>query len=76
MAWRSVARLNNFKSIPQILCALGGVSFAISDTLIAFNLFLTPIKYAQIYIMVTYYFAQLGLTLSVLDIEKKERKSR
>ena len=70
MAWRAVARLENTKSIPQLALASGGVSFAVSDTLIAFNLFLTPIKYAQVYIMITYYFAQLGITLSVLDIEK------
>ncbi|KAG5671958.1 hypothetical protein PVAND_002124 [Polypedilum vanderplanki] len=75
MGWRSVARVENFKSIPQVLCAFGGISFVISDTLIAFNLFLTPIKYAQIYIMITYYFAQFGITLSVLDITKKEKKS-
>ncbi|XP_070508079.1 lysoplasmalogenase TMEM86A [Chironomus tepperi] len=68
MVWRACARVINIKSIPQICCALGAVSFIISDCLIAVNMFYKPMHNAQIYIMVTYYLAQLGITLSVLDV--------
>lgn len=75
MAWRSVARIENFSSFLQILCGIGGISFAISDTLIAFSMFYGHIPYSKILIMSTYYFAQFGITLSILDVASKDRKS-
>lgn len=74
MAWRSVARIEKARVL-QILCGLGGISFVISDTLIAFSMFYGHIPYSKILIMSTYYFAQFGISLSVLDVAVKERKS-
>lgn len=74
MAWRSIARIDKF-SAPQILCGIGGVFFAISDTLIALSMFYIDIPYSQILIMSTYYFAQFGITVSILDIINKNQKS-
>ncbi|CAG9809048.1 unnamed protein product [Chironomus riparius] len=68
MVWRAFARVINIKSLPQICCAIGALLFIISDSLIAVNMFLLPIHNAQVLIMITYYLAQLGITLSVLDV--------
>jgi uncharacterized membrane protein YhhN len=46
-----------------ILAALGGVLFCISDTLLAFDRFVRPIRYGHVIIMVTYHLGQLGIAL-------------
>jgi alkenylglycerophosphocholine hydrolase len=69
MAWRANARLQSSKNLPKLLAGLGGLFFVISDGLIGFDKFYTPIKYSKVFIMITYYIAQLGITLSVLDHE-------
>lgn len=74
MGWRSNARIQNMKNLPKIFCGIGGILFVISDSLIAFDKFYAPIKYSGILIMVTYYIAQLGITLSILDHEMRPAK--
>lgn len=69
MVWRANARLTNWSNLPRALCAVASFYFMFSDAIIAFDKFYTPIKYAKYYIMPTYYVAQLGITLSVLDHE-------
>lgn len=76
MVWRAFARVENTKSMPQVFCAVGALSFMISDGLILFNLFYTPIPNAQIYIIFTYYLAQLLLTLSILDVGGNDSKKK
>jgi uncharacterized membrane protein YhhN len=46
-----------------VLAALGGVLFCISDTLLAFDRFVRPIRYGHVIIMVTYHLGQLGIAL-------------
>ena len=47
--------------------AIGGASlFMLSDSLIAWNRFVTPLAWAPVTIMVTYHLAQAGLVLSLL----------
>lgn len=72
MVWRAFARIKNTQSLPQVFCAIGGLAFIISDGCILINLFYTPIPNAQFYIIFTYYLAQLGLTLSILDVDSAE----
>jgi len=75
MAWRAVARARLSEAEwtwTRLATSLGGVLFCISDGFIAFNLFYSEIPYAQVWIMTTYYAAQLGLALSV--VECKSRK--
>lgn len=45
---------------------LGGVSFTASDSLIGLDKFLSPIPYAGLFIMVTYYLAQYALVRGFL----------
>lgn len=67
MGWRANARLQNMKNLPKLVCGIGAVLFVISDSLIAFNMFYAPIPHSKLYVMVTYYLAQLGIALSTLD---------
>ncbi|CRK91658.1 CLUMA_CG005308, isoform A, partial [Clunio marinus] len=67
MGWRANARLQNLQNLPKLFTAIGAILFIISDGLIAFNMFYAPVKYSGILIMSTYYMAQLGITLSILD---------
>ena len=48
-----------------LLTALGAACFVLSDTIIAINKFLTPFTLADSAIMLTYYLAQLMITLGI-----------
>lgn len=48
------------------LAAVGAVTFAASDTLIAWNRFVRPFRGAGVAIMVTYHLAQLALVVSLV----------
>jgi uncharacterized membrane protein YhhN len=48
---------------------IGAVSFIISDTILATNLFALPIQHASLWVMSTYVFGQFAITLSVLQSE-------
>ncbi|XP_050101613.1 lysoplasmalogenase-like protein TMEM86A [Anopheles aquasalis] len=67
MCWRALARIQTRNHKLQVLCGVCSVLFVISDGIIAFDKFFTPISAAQTYIMLTYYAAQLGITLSITD---------
>ncbi|RXG72631.1 Lysoplasmalogenase-like protein TMEM86A, partial [Armadillidium vulgare] len=70
MVWRAVARVQLFDELwtwTKLCSCIGGILFAISDTCIGFNEFYAKIPYSQVIIMTTYYAAQLGLSLSVVD---------
>lgn len=70
MTWRAIARVQLFEDLwtwTKLCSCAGGIMFCISDTLIGINRFLMPIPYSQVLIMVTYYAAQLGIALSVVD---------
>lgn len=75
MAWRANARLQGVKNLPKLVAGLGAIFFVASDSLIAFDLFYSPIKYSKILIISTYYVAQLGITLSILDHDVKPKSS-
>lgn len=78
--WRAVARVRSLQNIPKLLCVFGAIMFCISDFLIAFDKFYTPIRNAQAYVMATYYMAQFGLAMSTIDhevlLEKSSSKSK
>lgn len=67
MAWRATARVE--RNLPKVFGSLGAFLFVISDSFIAFDIFYTPIKYSKLIIISTYYLAQVGITLTVLDHE-------
>ncbi len=67
MMWRSAALAGSDDPSPwRWLALIGAVSFAFSDTLIALDRYHQPIPGVRITIIVTYYVAQLLITLSVL----------
>lgn len=69
-AWRAVARVQFFGDLWTWtkLCAFAGsLLFIVSDFVIAVDKFRHPVPYSHQIIMVTYYAAQLGITLSVVD---------
>jgi len=77
MTWRTVA------SVPfsqgdwtwsQLATCLGGLFFAGSDAFIAFDKFHAPIPHSQMLIMTTYYAAQLGIALSVVDNDSRNKR--
>lgn len=70
MVWRAVARVQLFEDLwtwTKLCSCGGGILFALSDFCIGFNMFVSPIPYANMLIMVSYYAAQLGIALSVVD---------
>lgn len=70
MVWRAVARVQLFEDLwtwTKLCSCGGGILFALSDFIIGFNMFVSPIPYSNMLIMVTYYAAQLGIALSVVD---------
>lgn len=72
MAWRSLACFSfNNGIIPwrKIFSAIGAILFVISDTCIAFNKFCFPVPFERPVIMITYYAAQLCLSLSVINAQ-------
>ncbi|XP_050703435.1 uncharacterized protein DDB_G0271670-like [Eriocheir sinensis] len=70
MVWRAVARVQFFEELwtwTKLCSCVGGVLFAVSDCLIGMNAFCCVVPYGQALIMVSYYAAQLGISLSVVD---------
>jgi uncharacterized membrane protein YhhN len=70
MAWRAAARVQIFNDLwtwTKLCACAGALCFLISDTVIAVNMFVFPMRYSHLIIMTTYYAAQLGITLSVVD---------
>jgi len=50
----------------NIYLVLGGISFVVSDSIIGLNKFYSPISYADVGIMFTYYLAQILLTFGFI----------
>lgn len=72
MCWRSLARIEGSNNYLRLICGIASILFVISDGIIAFDKFFTSLQSAQTYIMVTYYLAQVGITLSVNDVQLSE----
>jgi len=66
MAWRALARVEHWdaRGKAELAGAAGAVLFLLSDATLAINKFVTPVPVAGLWIMGTYWAAQLGLTLS------------
>ncbi|XP_037045186.1 lysoplasmalogenase-like protein TMEM86A isoform X2 [Bradysia coprophila] len=69
MCWRAIVRFGNdlrTSSMINNVCAIASVLFVFSDAVIAFDKFYSPISYRTFLVMSTYYFAQFGITLSII----------
>jgi hypothetical protein len=72
MLWRAVSRLQIFNqenewTWTKLCCSLGAGFFVISDSVLSFDMFIYNIPYSHGIVMITYYAAQLGIALSVVD---------
>ena len=75
MAWRAVSRLRLIDDIwtwTKLCSCVGALFFVTSDFIISVNKFLYPVPYEHQLVMGTYYFAQLCITLSVVDSQADE----
>lgn len=72
MVWRAIARVQFFEDLwtwTKLCSCAGGILFAVSDFLVGMKIFYLPATQPlqQTNIMITYYAAQLGIALSVVD---------
>ena len=69
MAWRALARFNLKTVIPwrKVFAAVGAVLFVLSDISLVLNKFCWSLPWERTIIMVTYYAAQLCISLSVIN---------
>lgn len=65
-----------FSEKSNVWLVLGGISFVLSDSLIGFNKFYSPIAYVDIAIMITYYLAQFALLTGFLKAKNVEAKQQ
>ena len=65
MMWRAWIHMIANPSVGSACGIIGAISFVISDFIIASDKFVAIIPNAQIYVMITYYLAQLLITASV-----------
>ncbi|GFR73429.1 lysoplasmalogenase-like protein TMEM86A [Elysia marginata] len=75
MAWRAVARVEIYDDLwtwTKLCGCVGAVCFMISDLVIAINMFAVAVPGAHQIIMLTYYAAQFGISLSVVDSQADE----
>lgn len=69
MAWRALARFNLKTVVPwrKVFAAVGALLFVTSDLSLALNKFCWSLPWERTIIMVTYYAAQLCISLSVIN---------
>jgi len=75
MVWRAVSRVQLFEDLwtwTKLCSCFGGILFAISDTVLGLREFglishLVSQQQCQLLVMITYYAAQFGIALSVVD---------
>ena len=75
MTWRAIARVQFFDELwtwTKLCGCAGSILFLISDFVIAIDKFRTPVPFSHIIVMSTYYAAQLGISLSVVDSQAEE----
>jgi alkylglycerol monooxygenase len=65
MAAQAIGRATVLRDAPSIAVALGAGIFMLSDSLIAIDRFVTPIPLAGLWVLSTYYAAQILIVLHV-----------
>ncbi|KAF5272455.1 hypothetical protein FQR65_LT04923 [Abscondita terminalis] len=67
MVWCAFCRVENKWTWSKVVTCIGATSFAVSDIFVGWYKFFGPFQYDQLIIMTTYYAAQFGIALSILD---------
>lgn len=65
LLWQSLEGVKISADISSKLFATGVIMFVISDTLLAYKRFVVNIRFSQLYILSSYYAAQLLIALSI-----------
>lgn len=71
MAAQSMGRFLILKNIPAGLAAFGAIFFVLSDSLLAFDRFQSPIPAAAFFVLIPYYIAQWSIALSTQPSSSK-----
>ncbi|XP_051775182.1 lysoplasmalogenase-like [Erpetoichthys calabaricus] len=66
MVWRAVSR--KYDSASGRYSAIGGVSFMVSDCVIGLDTFVQHVSWSSVFIMTSYYIAQILITLSATEL--------
>eukprot|EP01119_Soliformovum_irregulare_P008833 TRINITY_DN21941_c0_g1_i1.p1 TRINITY_DN21941_c0_g1~~TRINITY_DN21941_c0_g1_i1.p1 ORF type:complete len:306 (+),score=15.98 TRINITY_DN21941_c0_g1_i1:118-1035(+) len=76
MGWRASARIgyHGETKSSQMIALAGAILFIISDCLLAFNKFHTPIPFAQIFVLSTYWMGQSLIAFSLQRIPWDQHK--
>lgn len=76
MVWRAISRVqidDGLWSWSKICSCAGAILFAISDFTLGYDKFRYSLNHSQLAIMSTYYAAQLGIALSIVDAKSKSQ---
>jgi uncharacterized membrane protein YhhN len=65
MSWMALSRYLETNETQSLLAFAGSILFIASDSLLAFNKFKSPFRYAHLWILATYFAAQWLIALSV-----------
>lgn len=65
LLWQAIERANLLISYSSIIFACGVIFFVMSDYLLAYNKFIKKIFLAQVFILGTYYIAQILIVISI-----------
>ncbi|XP_023011937.1 lysoplasmalogenase TMEM86A [Leptinotarsa decemlineata] len=79
MLWRAIARVQFFEDLwtwSKLGTCAGSILFALSDLILAIDRFKYNIDYVQVLVMSTYYAAQVGIAVSVVDATSSEQLAK
>ncbi|KAG5885908.1 hypothetical protein JTB14_012155 [Gonioctena quinquepunctata] len=79
MLWRAIARVQFFEDLwtwSKLGTCAGSMLFALSDVILAIDRFKYDIDYVQVLVMSTYYAAQVGIAVSVVDATSTEQLAK
>lgn len=63
MALSALSTIGYWHLVPALLASLGALLFVCSDSMLAWNLFLTPWPHGRLLVMLTYHLGQFGILL-------------
>lgn len=65
MGFSALLTLTNedWEALPALLVSAGAILFMLSDTILAMNKFVAPVKYSQLVVIIAYHLGQIGIVL-------------
>lgn len=65
MGFSALLTLTNedWEALPALLVSAGAILFMLSDTILAMNKFVAPVKYGQLVVIIAYHLGQIGIVL-------------